>query len=230
LDAEDREVAHGDELVLPLDASDPRFLGSGEDVGPDHPRRLVPNEGPGASRFDPRVRLLRAAIPLVGVAGILMVMVVFWQGLDPPSGRQVIGDEAEVRAAVAERPHRVCLGGSQPCGWLTVVDGELLALNTSGPLREEYGRAGVVWCSSSGWFGSNSLGSRFDQAGVLARGPAPRGLDRYEVTINDAGEVVVHFFSLTTALQAARVERVQPPGGPHCEEEIPFDREADLEL
>jgi hypothetical protein len=229
-DARDR--GEDPELVAPLDAADPRFLGSGdvEDAPtPARPRRLVPNDGPGASRFDPRVRALRAAIPLVVLGGILVTMVVFWQGLDPASGRQVVGDEAAVRAAVAERPHRVCLGGGQPCAWLTVVDGRLLALNTSGPLREEFGRAGVTWCASSGWFGSNSLGSRFDQAGVLAKGPAPRGLDRYDLTIDDEGRVVLNFFSLNTALQAARVDSVRPPEGPHCDE-IPFDREADLEL
>jgi hypothetical protein len=218
-----------DELVAPLDAADPRFAGSDGAVAPTRQRELVENQGPGASRFDPRVRLLRLAIPLVALAGVVVTAAIFWQGLDPPSVLQVIGEEDAVRGAVAERPHRVCLGGAQPCAWITVVDDRLLALNTSGPLREEYGRAGVTWCATSGWFGSNSLGSRFDQEGVLARGPAPRGLDRYDVRIDGQGQVVVNFFSLTTALQRARVTSVHPPEGPDCDQ-IPFDREADLEL
>jgi hypothetical protein len=226
---DDAPEAGDDGFVLPLDAADPRFAGSGDRVEVERPRRLVRTEGPGRSAYDPRVRLLRLAIPLVMLAGLAVTAAIFWQGLDPPSGLQVVGAEAEVRAAVADRPHRVCLNGAQPCAWVTVVGDRLLALNTSGPLREEYGRAGVTWCPTSGYFGSNSLGSRFDPEGTLVRGPAPRGLDRYDLTIGADGQVVINFFSLTTALQQARVERVLPPVGPDCDE-IPFDREADLRL
>ena len=215
--------------AIPLDPADPRFFGDGAPRVPERPRRLVRSQGPGMSPADPRVRILRAAIPLLALAGVAMVAAVFYRGLAPSSGVQVIGEEAAVRAAVAERPHRVCLGGAQPCAWVTVVGGRLLALSTSGALREEQGRTGVQWCPSSGYFGSNSLGSRFDQAGRVVRGPAPRSLDRYELNIDDQGRVVVGFSSLTTGLQQARVESVLPPEGPDCEE-IPFDREADLRL
>lgn len=225
----DRPAGGGpDDLVVPLDAADPRFAGSGAGAPPPR-RRLVRSQGPGPSHLDPRVRVLRAAIPLVFVAGVVVVAAVFWRGLAPSSGLHIVGDEAAVRAAVAERPHRVCLGDALPCAWLTVVEGRLLAFNTAGPLREEYGRSGVTWCPSSGCFGSNALGSRFDQAGALVRGPAPRGLDRYDLDVDDGGRVVVNFASLTTGLQRARVDAVRPPQGPDCDE-IPFDRDADLRL
>jgi hypothetical protein len=215
-------------LEAPLDASDPRFLGSrGVDVPRE--RRLERSRGPGAVPDNPRVHVLRLAIPALVVAGLLVTAAVFWRGLDPPSGRLVVGPEDAVRAAISDRPHRVCLNDLLPCAWLTVVDGRLLALNTAGPLREEYGKAGVTWCPSSGYYGSNSLGSRFDQAGTLVRGPAPRGMDRFDVRVGDDGMVVVNFLDLTTGRQARHVEEVHPPDGPDCAE-IPFDREADLRL
>lgn len=216
-------------LVRPLDAADPRFVPRRETPSFERPRRLERSLGPGTSAFSPGVRVLRAALPLVVVAGLMVTAAIFWRGLDPPSGRVAVGPEREVRAAVADRPHRVCLGGNLPCAWLTVAEGRLLALNTAGPLREEYGRAGVSWCPTSGYFGSNSLGSRFDQAGRLVRGPAPRGMDRFAVRVDADGQVVVDFTDLTTGLQAARVDGVLPPDGEDCEE-IPFDREADLRL
>jgi hypothetical protein len=226
---EDGPPADELELVRPLDAADPRFAGSEEARAPEAERRLERSLGPGASTFSPRVRLLRTGMAVVAIAGFAAIAAVFWRGLDPPTGRLVVGEESAVRAAVAERPKRVCLNDVLPCAWLTVVDDRLLAFNTAGPLREEYGRAGVTWCPTSGYYGSNSLGSRFDPLGRVVRGPAPRGLDRFDVRIDDDGEVVVDFLSLTAGLQVARVDEVLPPAGPDCDP-IPFDREADLEL
>jgi hypothetical protein len=214
----------------PLDAADPRFAGSEESMGRERPRELVRSQGPGMSPMDPRVRTLRAALPLLALAGVLAVAAVFARGLEPAGGQvEVVGDEAAVRAAIADRPLRVCLGGGQPCAWLTVADGQLLALNTSGPLREEYGRNGVQWCPTSRHFGANNTGSRFDQAGRVVDGPAPRSMDRFHVRVDDAGQVVVDFAALTTGVQAQRVGETTPPAGPHCDP-IPFDREADLQL
>jgi hypothetical protein len=212
----------------PLDPFDPRFE---EPAGApmEGPRRaLVAARGPGYSPENPRARVLRAVLPLLFAAALAALGLGFWIGLAPSSGVQVVGPEDAIRAAVADRPHRVCLGEGQPCAWLTLVDGELIALDTSGPLREEFGRLGVAWCPSSGYFGSNTSGSRFDPLGRVARGPAPRGLDRFGLRRN-GDELAVDFLSRQTGLQARRTSQLLPPTGPHCEE-IPFDRDADLRL
>jgi hypothetical protein len=211
----------------PLDPFDPRFEAPATAPGPG--RELVTSRGPGPSPEDPRARVLRAVLPLLFFVAVGALAVGFWIGLAPSSGVQPVGPEAAVRAAVAERPHRVCLGEGQPCAWLTVVDGELVALDTSGPLREEFGRLGVAWCPSSGYFGSNTSGSRFDPLGRVARGPAPRGMDRFELRRSGNDEIAVDFLSRQTGLQAGRTTDLLPPAGPHCEE-IPFDRDADLRL
>lgn len=214
----------------PLDATDPRFAGSDEARGASSPRELVSSQGPGSSPMDPRVRILRAAVPLLAIGALVLIGAVFARGLQPTSGQfEVVGEEQAVREAVSQRPLRVCLADGQPCAWLTVVDEELIALNTSGPLREEYGRNGVQWCPSSGHFGANATGSRFDQAGRFVSGPAPRSMDRFHLRVDDDGAVVVNFGALTTGILAGQVRQTIPPVGPHCDP-IPFDREADLEL
>jgi hypothetical protein len=211
-----------------LDAADPRFAGSEEHRGAAPARTLVAGRGPGLSPEDPRVGRLRVLILVMFCIAVAGVVAVFFVGLDPGDSVEVVGPEAAVREAVAERPRRVCFEGESPCAWLTLVDGDLLALNTSGPLAEEYGRQGVGWCPTSGGFGANATGSRFDAAGNVANGPAPRGLDRFAILIDPDGVLRVDFASLTTGAHAGRVE-VLPADGPSCAE-IPFDRDADLEL
>lgn len=210
----------------PLDETDPRYGRRGP--ARPHERELVTSRGPGPDPESAAARFARIIIPTIAVLGALAVAFVFWTGLDPGSGRQVVGPVEQVRSAVAERPRRVCYGGELPCAWLTVHDGELLALNTSGPLPEEFGRAGVGWCPGSELFGANSTGSRFDPAGRVLRGPARRGLDRFAVDVTD-GEVVIDFFALETGLPAGRADDLIGPAGPLCED-IPFDRDADLDL
>jgi hypothetical protein len=86
----------------------------------------------------------------------------------------------------------------------------------------------VNWCPSSGYFGSNVSGSHYDQAGAYVSGPAIRGLDRFHVRLDDGGRVV-DFTSLTAGSRPGTAHEILPPEGPDCEE-IPFDREADLDL
>lgn len=210
----------------PVDHSDPRFHASAGAGAPQQQRQLVPSRGPGPSHEDPQVRRIRIALPLVFFAAIVVIGTIFFQGLQPGEQHEVIGPEAQVRAAVAQRPKRVCLNGNNPCAWITTVDGHLVAFSTNGPLPQEYGRDGVGWCASSRWFGANVTGSRFDQRGRPVGGPAPRGLDRFGVSVDD-GVVRVNFTALTTGLQRDQVREETPPEGPHCPT-IPFDRDADL--
>ena len=221
----DREPPPGEQ---PLDGWDPRFSPPTAPGEPDTERRLVRSRGPGPSREDPQVRRIRIAVPLVFFAAVAVVGAVFFQGLQPGVQYEILGPEAAVRAAVAERPKRVCLNDNNPCAWITVVEDRLVAFNTNGALPQEYGRDGIAWCPTSGWFGANATGSQFDQAGRVAGGPAPRGLDRFGLDVHD-GIVRVDFTHLTTGLQRGQVGEVTPPEGAHCAP-IPFDREADLTI
>ena len=235
-----RDDPDGPRYQAPLDEVDPRFGGPaptsgeraedasrGEPPRRGHHRELVTARGPFPDPDSSSARFARLVIPAIAIAGAVAIVAVFVAGLGPGSGIRRIGDVDAVRAAVADRPQRVCYEGSLPCAWLTLAGDELVALNTSGPLPEEYGRAGVGWCASAEVFGSNATGSRYDRLGNVLAGPTPRGLDRYGVTV-DEGVVSVNFFSLSTG---ARTGSVEPgaPTGPDCES-IPFDRDADLVL
>lgn len=209
-------------LVEPLDAADPRFAGADGPSVPPHARTLVASRGPGAQPEDPRVRVLRIAVPLLFAAAVVTIAAVFFAGLAIEQPIVVVGPLESVQATVASRPRLVCVNDNNPCAWLTIVDGELLALNSNGTLPDEFGRQGVAWCPSSGYFGSNVTGSRYDAAGRVVSGPAPRGLDLVELRLDRAGRVVVDFSSFTTNRQAKRGADTIPPTGADCGH-IPFD-------
>ena len=223
----------------PLDAFDPRFGPDGGDVaGPDEGGRpapradrvLVESAGPGPSQGDPKVRVLRVAVPLLALAGLAAVVAVFFSGLDPGDSEVVVGPVDEVARAVADRPYRVCFDAANPCAWLTVVDGDVVAFNTNGPLAEEYGRQGVGWCPSSGYFGANATGSVWDQQGRVVDGPSPRSLDRFTTSVTPDGDLVIDFASLNAGLADWQIAGdVSAPDGPLCQQ-IPFDRVPDLRL
>ena len=217
----------------PLDPHDPRFdpAARGSDGGGTPADRvLVRSRGPGTSEGDPKVRILRIAVPLLALAGLAVVVAVFFSGLSPGPSDVVVGSAEQVAAAVRDRPYRVCFNDANPCAWLTVVDGRVVAFNTNGPLAEEYGRQGVGWCPSSGYFGANATGSVWDQDGRIVEGPAPRSLDRFTTTVDDRGDLIIDFASLNAGLADWQVDGdVSPPEGPACES-IPFDRDPDLDL
>lgn len=221
------EAAGGDGLTEPLDPTDPRFTGFSRPPAGPRERELVETRGPGHSPMDRRVRIIRMAIPTIAIAGMVAVAAVFWHALSPDDAALRVGDPDAVANAVAERPLRVCHGEGPPCAWLTTASGELVALNTSGPVHTEYGRQGVGWCPSSGYFGANSTGSRYDPTGQIVTGPANRGLDRFRLREED-GVLVVDFSRRTAGPRAGEGDPV-PRAGPACDE-IPFDRDADLEL
>ena len=75
----------------------------------------------------------------------------------------------------------------------------------------------VELCPTSMWFEDAAHGSKFDQLGHYALGPAPRGLDRLPTTVLD-GVVLVD--PTRTLLGPPRGEGgVEPPVGPFCVEE-----------
>jgi cytochrome b6-f complex iron-sulfur subunit len=73
----------------------------------------------------------------------------------------------------------------------------------------------VPWCATSQWFECPCHGSRYNRWAEFQGGPAPRGLDRFGLTVED-GTVVLDTSVIIEgpSRQASVLE--QPPEGPSC--------------
>jgi cytochrome b6-f complex iron-sulfur subunit len=73
----------------------------------------------------------------------------------------------------------------------------------------------VPWCKASQWFECPCHGSKYSRVGEKKGGPAPRGLDRFGVTI-EGGEVVVDTKTVVLGPPIGTDTTGQQQEGPHC--------------
>jgi cytochrome b6-f complex iron-sulfur subunit len=76
----------------------------------------------------------------------------------------------------------------------------------------------VPFCESSQWFECACHASKYNLAGEWKSGPAPRGLDRFPVSV-DHGMLTVNTGNLMTGPPHGTDTTGQEPAGPHCVEE-----------
>jgi cytochrome b6-f complex iron-sulfur subunit len=74
----------------------------------------------------------------------------------------------------------------------------------------------VPFCSSSQWFECPCHGSKYNQAGEYKLGPAPHGMDRFPITIDDSGNVLVNTGDLKLGPPRGTDTTGQGPQGPFC--------------
>jgi cytochrome b6-f complex iron-sulfur subunit len=73
----------------------------------------------------------------------------------------------------------------------------------------------VPWCKSSQWFECPCHGSKYNRVGEKKGGPAPRGLDRFNVSI-DGGQIVVDTAQIVQGPPVGTDSTGQQAEGPHC--------------
>jgi cytochrome b6-f complex iron-sulfur subunit len=73
----------------------------------------------------------------------------------------------------------------------------------------------VPWCQTSQWFECPCHGSRYNRWAEYRGGPAPRGLDRFRVEIED-GRVFVDTSQIIDGPSRQATVLDQPPEGPSC--------------
>ena len=73
----------------------------------------------------------------------------------------------------------------------------------------------VPWCPTSQWFECPCHGSQYNRVGEKKGGPAPRGLDRFVVSV-DAGVVNVDTKSIIVGPPIGTNTTGQEAEGPHC--------------
>lgn len=74
----------------------------------------------------------------------------------------------------------------------------------------------VPFCTQSKWFECPCHGSKYNNAGEYQLGPAPRGLDRFLVKIDEAGNVSVDTSQIILGPPRGTNTIDQPPQGPFC--------------
>ena len=73
----------------------------------------------------------------------------------------------------------------------------------------------VPSCASSQGFECPCHGSKYNAHGEYSQGPAPRNLDRFEVSVNDAGEFIINTGNVVQTSRAKNFT-IAYPQGPFC--------------
>jgi len=73
----------------------------------------------------------------------------------------------------------------------------------------------VPWCQSSQWFECPCHGSQYNRVGEKKGGPAPRGMDRFALTIAN-GQVVIDTKTVFLGPPIGTNTTGQEAEGPHC--------------
>ena len=74
----------------------------------------------------------------------------------------------------------------------------------------------VPACTSSQWFECPCHGSKYNRVGEKKAGPAPRGLDRFPMTMNNAGELIVDTGTIILGPAIGTNTTGQESEGPSC--------------
>ena len=74
----------------------------------------------------------------------------------------------------------------------------------------------VPFCGSSKWFECPCHGSKYNQAGEYQLGPAPRGMDRFKITVDGGGNVTVDTSAVILGPPRGTDTISEPPQGPFC--------------
>jgi cytochrome b6-f complex iron-sulfur subunit len=74
----------------------------------------------------------------------------------------------------------------------------------------------VPWCQSSQWFECPCHGSQYNRVGEKKGGPAPRGLDRFALLVDDSGGVSIDTSQVFLGPPIGTNTTGQEAEGPHC--------------
>jgi len=74
----------------------------------------------------------------------------------------------------------------------------------------------VPSCATSGWFECPCHGSQYNRVGEKKAGPAPRGMDRFPITVDPGGNVIVATGTVITGPVIGTNTTGQEAEGPHC--------------
>ncbi|MDQ3708344.1 MAG: Rieske 2Fe-2S domain-containing protein [Actinomycetota bacterium] len=188
------------------------------------PKRQKRHEGPSRRDFLRFGLLASMGGTLTAFAGASLGFL--WPTLKGGFGARLdIGSEADIAAGIDE-------GGGHfeyPAGRSYIVaydaaqdpNGVYAEITNGAPFMALYQKCvhlgcRVPWCAQSKWWECPCHGSQYNRWGEYQFGPAPRGLDRFALTIEE-GRVIVDTSTVVTGpSRGSGAPLDQPPEGPHC--------------
>ena len=191
--------------------------------GPAALKRKKRNTGPSRRDFL-RTGLLAASGGVLAAFGGAS-LAFLWPSLRGGFGARIeVGTQEEITQAIKDGGGRY----EYPSGRSYLVaydpaadpDGVYAEITNGAPFMALYQRCvhlgcRVPWCESSKWFECPCHGSRYNRWGEYQFGPAPRGLDRFAVVVEE-GRVVVDTSTVVTGPSRQVNTLGQAPEGPHC--------------
>jgi cytochrome b6-f complex iron-sulfur subunit len=120
---------------------------------------------------------------------------------------------AEARSYVVEFPANLAdrARGAYPKDAIPMLEAGIIVLYQ----RCTHLGCRVPWCKTSEWFECPCHAARFDQVGEKRAGPAPRGMDLIQSSIED-GHLVVDTATILRGVPIGTNTTHQNPAGPFC--------------
>src|SRR3990172_1245455 len=148
----------------------------------------------------------KAGIVMIGCAGAWTS----WDLLRPLPGSGLSGVVETIAAGEVPSDSAVYVRTAHT--YLTRIGDEVVALWQKCP----HLGCRVSWCDNSGEFECACHGSRFNRAGEHRSGPAPRGMDRFAVSVNEDGIVEVDTGAVIQGPPPGSETIDEPPRGESC--------------
>lgn len=141
---------------------------------------------------------------LIGAAGV-------WTSWDILRSARAAGLGGLVKTVPESQVNEVPIYIQSAQTYLTKINGQIVGLWQKCP----HLGCRVAWCESAGEFECPCHGSKFNRAGEVRSGPAPRGMDRFEVLL-DGDTVEVDTGSVIQGPPPGTETIDEPVKGPSC--------------
>jgi cytochrome b6-f complex iron-sulfur subunit len=195
----------------------------------------APATGPEASRKAPKPvsrrdffrRSLITSFALFGVQFGAGTIAFLWPNLKGGFGSVIeAGALADIKSTIqsTKQPFYVGTGRFYIVPWDGKASGDVdyaaegVAAQGVMPLYQRCVHLGcrVPFCQSSQWFECPCHGSKYNEAGEYQLGPAPRGMDRFQIVVSSGGTVSVDTSQVILGPPRGTNTISEPPQGSFC--------------
>jgi cytochrome b6-f complex iron-sulfur subunit len=197
-----------------------------EEAAAAEPGALPPKPVAAVSRRDFFRRSLLASVLVFGAEFGAGTITFLWPNLKGGFGSKIAaGSVTDIKAQIASEGQPVYNGAGRfylvPWEGTVTADVDYASEGVTAeglmPLYQRCVHLGcrVPFCGSSKWFECPCHGSKYNEAGEYKLGPAPRGMDRFQIEIVE-GQVIVDTSTVELGPPRGTDTIDQPPQGSYC--------------